>query len=188
MYVILYLVSIVRGIWEISSLGTQKINTVNSPLSSMYRELDLTVMWIYWWEKLLQKHNTESQHVFALCICWSLASGLMGERFWIHVTVTALMVPAWGRTAGSAAGGGWENYHMAGEHMHIANLFLSNIIKMIVYLSWNFLPAAWEFQMPGYQITGSMMHIPSWYFKWSHKCFHIISNSLFTIIQSFYTI
>jgi hypothetical protein len=35
---------------------------------------------------------------------------------------------------GSAASGGWENYHMAGEHIHIANLFLNNI-KMIIFLS-----------------------------------------------------
>jgi hypothetical protein len=34
----------------------------------------------------------------------------MGKRFYIHMT-------------GSAASGGWENYHIMGENMHVANLF-----------------------------------------------------------------
>jgi hypothetical protein len=34
---------------------------------------------------------------------------------------------------GSGASGGWKNYYMVGgEHMHIANLFLSNFIKVVV--------------------------------------------------------
>jgi hypothetical protein len=32
---------------------------------------------------------------------------------------------------GSISGGSWENYSIMGEHMHIANLFLNNIIKMV---------------------------------------------------------
>jgi hypothetical protein len=32
---------------------------------------------------------------------------------------------------GSAAGGSWKNYCIAGEHMHIADLLLNNFIKFI---------------------------------------------------------
>jgi hypothetical protein len=35
---------------------------------------------------------------------------------------------------GSTAGGSWENYSIVGEDMHIANLFLNNIIKMVYLL------------------------------------------------------
>jgi hypothetical protein len=34
----------------------------------------------------------------------------------------------------SAASGGWKNYCMVGEHMQIANLFLSIFIKMINFI------------------------------------------------------
>jgi hypothetical protein len=33
----------------------------------------------------------------------------------------------------SAACGGWQNYHMMGEYMHIADLFLNNFIKMFCF-------------------------------------------------------
>jgi hypothetical protein len=32
---------------------------------------------------------------------------------------------------GSAASGGWENYHVPGEHVSITNLYLNNLIKML---------------------------------------------------------
>jgi hypothetical protein len=31
---------------------------------------------------------------------------------------------------GDTAGGNWKNYHLAGESMHVANLYLNNFIKM----------------------------------------------------------
>lgn len=48
---------------------------------------------------------------------------------------SAVMVPLW-----SAASGNWENYHVTGEHMPIANLFLNNFT-----LSLKCLPVRWEF-------------------------------------------
>jgi hypothetical protein len=41
----------------------------------------------------------------------------MGKTFYIHMT-------------DSAAIGGWENYHIMGEH-NIANLFLNKFIAMV---------------------------------------------------------
>jgi hypothetical protein len=35
------------------------------------------------------------------------------------------------KNSDSAASGGRENHPVAGEHMHITNLFLNNFIKMI---------------------------------------------------------
>jgi hypothetical protein len=32
---------------------------------------------------------------------------------------------------GNAGSGGWENYHMMGEHMHIADLFMNKFIAMV---------------------------------------------------------
>jgi hypothetical protein len=34
----------------------------------------------------------------------------------------------------SPASGNWENYHMADEHIHIANLFLNYFIKAVNFL------------------------------------------------------
>jgi hypothetical protein len=31
----------------------------------------------------------------------------------------------------NGASGGWKDYRMVGEHMHIAILFLNNFIKMV---------------------------------------------------------
>jgi hypothetical protein len=42
----------------------------------------------------------------------------MGRRFYIHMT-------------GSAGSGGWENYHIMGEHMHIENLCFNKFIAMV---------------------------------------------------------
>jgi hypothetical protein len=35
---------------------------------------------------------------------------------------------------GSAASGGWENYHVADEHMSITNVLLNNFTKMENFL------------------------------------------------------
>jgi hypothetical protein len=50
---------------------------------------------------------------------------------------STVMAPAWGMMSGSAASGRWEKYHVVGEHMQIANLFLGKLIKMDNFL-WNF--------------------------------------------------
>lgn len=34
----------------------------------------------------------------------------------------------------STASGNWENYCVAGEHMHLANLFLNKFIKVFDFL------------------------------------------------------
>jgi hypothetical protein len=35
---------------------------------------------------------------------------------------------------GKTAGGGRENYHVAGEHVYIAALFLNNFLKVVKFL------------------------------------------------------
>jgi hypothetical protein len=35
----------------------------------------------------------------------------------------------------SAISGGWKNYHMTSEYMHVADLFLNNFIKLVNFLS-----------------------------------------------------
>jgi hypothetical protein len=48
----------------------------------------------------------------------------------IHLASTVI-APAWEKK-GSAASGGWENYHLAGEH--ISNLTLNNFLKTVNFL------------------------------------------------------
>jgi hypothetical protein len=47
----------------------------------------------------------------------------------IPVAFTAV-TPVFGRTAGSTASGGWENYHVVEEHMH-HKFVLNNFIKVV---------------------------------------------------------
>jgi hypothetical protein len=65
------------------------------------------------------------------------------------------MVPLLGRVMGSVASGGSDNCHMAGEHMHITNLFSVTLLQD--NLSSKFLPHGCKFQMLGYWITGSLL-------------------------------
>jgi hypothetical protein len=44
----------------------------------------------------------------------------------IHVGCTAL-IPVWGRSMSSTAKDSWENYHVAGEHMHVADLNVTDL-------------------------------------------------------------
>jgi hypothetical protein len=57
----------------------------------------------------------------------------------------------------STASGGWKNYHLAHEHMHIANLFLNKNGK----LSFKFLSAASELWMLGQRVTSSFLNYSS---------------------------
>lgn len=57
---------------------------------------------------------------------------------------------------GSAASGGWENYHVTGKHMSIINVPLNNINKR--KFSLKLLLAGREFQILGYWITGSLLY------------------------------
>jgi hypothetical protein len=40
------------------------------------------------------------------------------------------MSPAGGGMTGGAAGGGWQNYHIIVQHIHIQNLYLNNFIEI----------------------------------------------------------
>jgi hypothetical protein len=51
----------------------------------------------------------------------------------MHLT-PVVMAPAWGSTAGCAASGDWEEYHVADEHKRISDLFLNNLQKMVNFL------------------------------------------------------
>lgn len=46
---------------------------------------------------------------------------------------STVIEPAWEKM-GSAASGGWENYRLAGEHVHISNLPLNNFVKAVNFL------------------------------------------------------
>jgi hypothetical protein len=64
----------------------------------------------------------------------------MNERFQIYYInmiqiqlASIVIAPAWKKIA-SAASGGWENYHLAGERVHISNLPLDNFIKTVNFV------------------------------------------------------
>jgi hypothetical protein len=48
--------------------------------------------------------------------------------------VFAVLASVLRRATGSVASCGWENCHMADEHMHTANLFLNTFLKVINFL------------------------------------------------------
>lgn len=103
--------------------------------------------------------------------------GLMRKIFWIYckalTTSPSLYCSHWslwlvmalgrGRATGSIASHGSENYGIAGEHMHTANL-LTSIHKNGLFF-FKFLPVAWEFWMPRYWMTatGNTQHKKSSY-------------------------
>lgn len=95
-----------------------------------------------------QETNIESeQHIFNLVFAWEFTHMIYQIKEWkiadIYTVTQSQMrlastvkAPAWGKTTGSAAGGGWENCHMEGEHMFITILFLNNFVEVVIFL-WN---------------------------------------------------
>jgi hypothetical protein len=78
------------------------------------------------WEKLVQKptHSKETQPDFSFCVGDFLGkrADWQVKRFRHNVTQSQIQLssteqaPAWGRAMGSTATGGWEKYHVTGEH------------------------------------------------------------------------
>jgi hypothetical protein len=57
----------------------------------------------------------------------------------------------------STASGGWENYHLAGKHMHIANLILNNFRNIVNFFD-SFLVGL-EFSLIGCHVIESILHV-----------------------------
>jgi hypothetical protein len=55
---------------------------------------------------------------------------------------------------GAAAGGGWQNYHIVVQHIHIQNLYLNNFIEMY---SLKHLLVESEFWLLEHQIIRSLL-------------------------------
>jgi hypothetical protein len=84
---------------------------------------------------LHEKSLTETRYkVKTACFHFTSCIGVIlsgTEDLWvmwshIHVASTAL-IPAWGRSMSSTAKDSWENYHVAGEHMHVADLNVTDL-------------------------------------------------------------
>jgi hypothetical protein len=76
-----------------------------------------------------------TQFYFSSCTGVFLGnSRLMNERFQIYINMiqiqlaSTVIAPAWEKVS-SAASGGWENCHLASEHVHISSLLLNNFMK-----------------------------------------------------------
>jgi hypothetical protein len=101
----------------------------------------------------------------------------MWSQTQLHPTVKALMS---GSIMGSAASGSWENYHMDNEHMHIADLSLSNFIKMqnilwIFFSGWR-IPDEWILDNYEFTVFCAIIKVVLYYFCLSayifNKCTH----------------
>jgi hypothetical protein len=116
----------------------------------------------------MRKAITETQYKvktihFTLVLAWEsslVTQWIMGEISntytvtWSQIQLaSSVMVLEGGKEEDSTACGGGENYHVVGEHMCIANLFLNSCkndyIIFEIQAGWIRIPCSWI------QITGS---------------------------------
>jgi hypothetical protein len=93
---------------------------------------------------------------FSYCVWWM--DTYTCNAVIVHLTST-VMTPAWQRTTGSAADGGWENYNVVVQHMCITTLYFDNFLEIhieIIY-SLKFLLVQSEFWLLGHQITRNFL-------------------------------
>jgi hypothetical protein len=123
-------------------------------------DMDFTVTW----ERLLQKPNTKSEHIFMLVLVresslvtwridgWEIVDTHTLTQSHIYLAST-VMAPTWLRMKCCSAGGRWENYYVVGELAHHRFVF------EYLYKNSKFLPIGWEFQMLGCWIRRSFLYI-----------------------------
>jgi hypothetical protein len=69
--------------------------------------------------------------------------------------------------------GGWENYHVAYDHMYIR--FVFDWLHKIGKFSLKFLLVGWEFQILVHQITGTSLHIIPHFVSFGLSNFHLFA-------------
>jgi hypothetical protein len=121
-----------------------KYNIVNSLIPFMYEKWHMSVTRVCRFrDKNSYRDPMQSQN-----------KHIMGELFWIYTItrsqiqpLSTVMAHEWGTTMCNATSGGWKNYHVAGEHIRIADLFWITLQKesvlFEVFASWTGIPDDW---------------------------------------------
>jgi hypothetical protein len=122
-----------------------KVNYSNLPFVSIQHIWDIG--WaISWTRQLCKQSYSETQYTVKItCIHLISCVGVskQNRRLWLHTllhdyTTTGFNCSGYGllstgicirEDTGSAVSGGWKNYHIAAEYMHITYMSLNNLIK-----------------------------------------------------------